>query len=371
MNDKPILILGGSGNTGRWMAHYLLQETDARLTLAGRSLAKALATADQLNSRFPGGRVSARTLDAADKTALRQAFADVRLVVVASSTVIYMENVVTAALEAGSDYFDVQFSTRKVKYLQDLDEAVKRAGLCFVTEGGFHPGVPAALIRWAAPRFDRFDRARVGSVIQIDWAALEIADSTVSEMVDEFGNFEGWKMVNGEWKQVPWSQIEIVKMDFGIPFGRRSAYGMFLEEMRPLPGLIPGIQGAGFYVGGFNWFVDGIVFPFMPVLLKLGLRKMVERLLLWGLKSFTRPPYGTLLKLEADGGKDNRAAHVELVLAHPDGYVFTAVPAVACLLQLLDGSARKPGVHMQALVVEPVRFLEDMKRMGIEVREMG
>jgi len=371
MNDKPILILGGSGNTGRWMAHYLLQESDARLVLAGRSLAKAQATVDQLNSHFPGGRVSARAVDAADKAALRQAFGGARMVVVASSTVIYMENVATAALEAGIDYFDVQFSTHKVKYLQGLDEVVKRAGLCFITEGGFHPGVPAALVRWAAPRFDRLDRARVGSVIQIDWAALEVADSTASEMVDEFSDFEGWKMVDGEWKQVPWSQIEIVKMDFCAPFGRRSTYGMFLEEMRSLPDLVPGIRSAGFYVGGFNWFVDGIVLPFMPFLMKVGLRKPVEHLLMWGLKSFTRPPYGTLLKLEADGEKAGGAAHLELILAHPDGYVFTAVPAVACLLQILDGSARRPGVHMQALVVEPGRFLKDIERMGIEVREQG
>ena len=371
MNEKPILILGGSGNAGKLMAHYLLQETDTHLVLGGRSLAKAQAAADELNSRFPGGRVSARELDAADKEALRQAFGDIRMVVVASSTVIYMENVVTAALEAGIDYFDVQFSTRKVRYLQSMDEVAKRAGLCFVTEGGFHPGVPAALVRWAGRHFDRLTRARVGSVIQIDWSKLVIADSTASEMVDEFSEFEGWKMVNGTWKPVPWSQVEILKMDFGAPFGRRFTYGMFLEEMRPLPELVPGIQEAGFYVGGFNWFVDGIVFPIMPVLLKLRLRKLVERLLLWGLISFSKPPYGTLLKLEADGEKDGRQAHAELLLAHPDGYVFTAVPAVASLLQILDGSARKPGVHMQALVVDPVRFLEDMKRMGIEVREMG
>jgi hypothetical protein len=92
---------------------------------------------------------------------------------------------------------------------------------------------------------------------------------------------------------------------------------------------------------------------------------------LWGLKSFTKPPYGTLLKLEADGEKDGQQAHAELVLAHSDGYVFTAIPAVACLLQILDGSACKPGIHMQALVVDPVRFLEDMKRMGIEIKEVG
>jgi saccharopine dehydrogenase (NAD+, L-lysine-forming) len=42
---------------------------------------------------------------------------------------------------------------------------------------------------------------------------------------------------------------------------------------------------------------------------------------------------------------------------------------VACLLQVLDGSARKPGLHFQALLAEPVRLLKDLERMGVEVRE--
>ena len=48
---------------------------------------------------------------------------------------------------------------------------------------------------------------------------------------------------------------------------------------------------------------------------------------------------------------------------------FTAIPVVACLLQYLDGSIRKPGLWLQANIVEPNRFMEDMKRMGIDVWE--
>jgi hypothetical protein len=38
-------------------------------------------------------------------------------------------------------------------------------------------------------------------------------------------------------------------------------------------------------------------------------------------------------------------------------------------LQVLDGSVRRPGLHFQALLAEPVRLLEDLKGMGVEVRE--
>ena len=76
-----------------------------------------------------------------------------------------------------------------------------------------------------------------------------------------------------------------------------------------------------------------------------------------------------MLRLEAEGQKDGQHAQLNVQMMHEDGYVFTAIPAVACLLQLLDGSAHQPGLHWQALIVESERFLADMARMGINIRE--
>lgn len=107
-------------------------------------------------------------------------------------------------------------------------------------------------------------------------------------------------------------------------------------------------------------------------MIKLAPRKGIQpagRLMHWGLKAFSKPPYGTLLKVEAQGQKAGKPHSTRVSLYHPDGYWFTAIPTVACLLQVLDGTQRKPGLWCQANLVEPGRLIADMLRMGIEVQE--
>ena len=85
----------------------------------------------------------------------------------------------------------------------------------------------------------------------------------------------------------------------------------------------------------------------------------------WGMQTFHKPPYIVSLILQAQGEKNGKPARLDVSIAHRDGYELTAVPVVACLLQVLDGSARRPGLWMMGHLVEPQRLFEDMQRMGV------
>ena len=87
----------------------------------------------------------------------------------------------------------------------------------------------------------------------------------------------------------------------------------------------------------------------------------------WRMSRFARRPFGVQLRLEASGTVGGATEALTMNLSHPDGYAFTAIPVVACVRQWLAGTARRPGLWHQAIVVEPVAFVRDLARLGVTV----
>ena len=371
MPNKTFLILGGYGNTGLLLARLLLKETDLRLVLAGRSKEKALKAAAQLNNLYQGKRVSGIQLDAGDSESLKGTFKSVDFVLVASSTARYAKGVAEAALTAGIDYLDIQYSAEKVGVLKSMAREIKDSGRCFITEAGFHPGLPSALVRYCGQYFDSLERAFIYAALNQDWN-ISISDSTADEFVGEFKDYRSLTFRNGRWqKSRMGGMFDFRKIDFGAGFGQRSCVPMTFEEMLAIPQMFPSIKETGFYIAGFNWFVDWIIFPVVMLGLKLWPGRAVKsmgKLMFWGMKTFSAPPYGIALQAEASGEKDGETKKIEVSLYHQDGYMFTAIPVVACLKQYLDGSIKKPGLWMMGHLVDPARLMKDMERLGIKVQ---
>ncbi|GAH65325.1 unnamed protein product, partial [marine sediment metagenome] len=240
MAAKSILILGGYGNAGLAIARLLLEWTGARLALAGRDHSRAIEAAAELNSQFvqkdppgKGFRVSGLQADASNEYDLKRALVGVDLVVVASSTARYAREVASAALAAGVDYLDIQYSTAKVKALRSMASEIEGAGHCFITDGGFHPGVPAALVRYAGDNIDHLERAVVGCALRVDWKAFTVGDETAEEFMSEMLDYQLLFYKDGQWRKARmWRMKDFLRMDYGEPIGRPYAAPMLLEEMR-------------------------------------------------------------------------------------------------------------------------------------------
>ena len=366
-----ILILGGYGYTGRLLARHLLEQSGARIVLAARHLEKVQAYASQLNTEFNGERVSAVRTDAADMQSLREALRDIDLLLVAAPTTQYVEIVIRTALDSGVDYLDVQLGARKLALLKSLAPDIERAGRCFITEAGFHPGLPSAMIRYAASQLDRVDTAITAAYLAyLNMGKKMPYSEAVDELMEVFRDYQAEVFKSGRWTKTGWFEFDVRKVSFGGEIGVRQCYSMFFEELRALPEIYPTLKDVGFYISGSHWFVDWVITPLAMVGMKIAPRYAIRpmgKLVWWGMQTFPKPPYLVLLKVEAAGEKRGKPAKVEASVSHPDGYELTAIPVVAALLQYLDGPARRPGLWMMGHLVEPVRLFEDMKRMGIQV----
>lgn len=372
MSEK-ILVLGGYGTTGRTLCELLLEHAAAEIVVAGRSLERGEVTAAALGERFPG-RVTARAADAADAASLARALDGVGMVAVAASVLDHAGTVARAALDAGADYFDLLLSgEEKFAALERLRPEVEAGGRCFITDGGIHPGLSAAMVRALAPAFGRLARAEIGGLLKVDWGAYDFQPSTIHEFANEFRDYRVEALRDGVWTRVEWRDATR-SFDFGAPWGSERCTLMYMKELELLPEQLPSLADCGFYVSGFNPVVDFALLPLGMVVMKASpgtLGRPYARLLAWALRRFSRPPYGTVFQVEADGEIAGVAASAGLRVTHPDGYWLTAAAAAACLLQWMDGSLREPGVHLQALAADPARLLRDLQRMGAAVSGRG
>jgi saccharopine dehydrogenase (NAD+, L-lysine-forming) len=172
--------------------------------------------------------------------------------------------------------------------------------------------------------------------------------------------------------QASWSRAPLTatkKVDFGPPFGTCTCYPFALPEMRPLPERL-GVERCGAYAAGGNGVSDTLVALWYVLglgryrrLARLGARALVR------MNRFTRPPFGVVLAVEVAGESAGRPQRLRVSVRHDDGWVATAIPTLACLLQVLDGTVKKPGIQMMGHAVDVDRFVDDMGRLGMRPAE--
>jgi saccharopine dehydrogenase-like NADP-dependent oxidoreductase len=291
---KTILFLGGYGNTGKATVKALLSyfkqssfddksSEPLKLLIAGRHESRATAFIQEL-SRYDAlpARVTleGRSVDASDVDSLKRTLEadDIDLMVVVSPTTKSVSTVAQAVLDARTvDYFDVQYSQSKTAYLTSLQHQDKINEQLWITDGGFHPGLPGAMIRFICDQENlrnegstSIETVNVCSLMYCDWNSLQatLSDETMEEFALEMMNFNGKVYQEGEWKDLGMgAYTNPIQVDFGEPYGTKACVPMYLNELKDLPNQYPSLQNVGFYIAGFHWVIDWLIIPFLLVML--------------------------------------------------------------------------------------------------------
>lgn len=371
MAAPRVLILGGYGETGKRLAGMLAAHTDAEVIIAGRNGEKAVATSENINRDTGSRRSRPLALDARDPAVVRSALEGVRLVAHAAPALgaEATRQLAETVIEAGADWIDVQIDPAQTVALRSLDGKARDRGVCLAIQSGFHPGLPAAMIRWAAKHVDELPVAEVFSFLNPD-KGLVITQG-VDELFDLFRNYRVRLLENGVWRNLSmWDRQAMRTFTFEHGYGKATCGAMSLDELDELTELIPELRKTGFFIGGSDAVTNWITTPLILAGLKLlPFVKNSAWAKLWvgSMRLFGHPPYGTALQLAGSGRINSEEKPIRLVIDHPDEYVLTAAPMYATAMQMLDGSVRPAGVHFAAHLPEPERMLDDMEKLGVRI----
>lgn len=155
-----VLVIGGYGNFGGYIARALASDPNVALVIGGRSQIKAEALAAGLAAANPAEGV-ALDIDGAIDQRLRQIAPDL---VIHTTGPFQREDhrVARAAIAAGAHYLDLADARRFVATIDHLDDAAKTAGVAVIAGASSVPCLTAAFIDHYRPRFARLDRAVYG-----------------------------------------------------------------------------------------------------------------------------------------------------------------------------------------------------------------
>ncbi|MCP4745529.1 MAG: KR domain-containing protein [Desulfobacteraceae bacterium] len=363
MGKNRILILGGYGGVGKALSRLILKEFDLELIIGGRRKDQAEKFVNILSQEYPDSTILAQYADVTDEKSLVAAFKGVKLIIVTATTPKHTKQVAQAAIASKCDYLDILVQPDVISTLQSLEPQIDASGLTFITQAGFHPGLPAVFIRHAAKFFDQYDKSVIAVAIN---ARFEKPEST-HEILHVICEDSAEIFESGRWRKAVYK--DAIKIDFGRKFGIKTCYALQMEEIKPLPCLL-GIKEAGVYVAGFNWFVDYIVFPIILLFNKIKKgsgRNFLGKLIYWGVNTFSSSNQGVAFILEAEGKKDGKALNVKLYAEHEDALFFTAAPVIACLKQFFSGDI-KPGLCLMGNAVDNESLISEIKTLGVNIQ---
>jgi Saccharopine dehydrogenase NADP binding domain len=360
-------IVGGYGATGKIVVSELWKSCTGEVLIGGRDLAKGRGLAAEFESR-----ASATHLDIFDPHSLDD-FCDRCSTIIncAGPVMMLQDRVAQAAFRARCHYIDAAgMSVVKERMLPHRKE-IEDLGLSFVVSAGWNPGLSELLPVYAhAQAMAKMDAIESLTVYQADsgeWSPNALRDAVW--YVRKTGLQSPGFFHRGEWTRAKMSEPSR-RVDLGEPVGA----GRFALHSTPELGEVGRqLNNCDFfpyaYVSGFRTIMAISLMALVPLPDSLSVRlfrNVFRRNRLPGVDK--ADGFVTTHVLGPSQGR-NLALTIQIVYrGRRDYWIHGLVMATVARL-ISEGKGVQPGVHFLADAVDPIGFMAELRKAGVELTE--
>jgi hypothetical protein len=356
-------VIGGSGNTGKAVAKELRRSTESAILIGGRNLANLEAIATDL-----GAAVSAVRVEVRDPRSLEEFCGRCSIVVNCGGPVSELQDAVAqAALRTRSHYVDVAGLTLVRDSMTPHDQELSDFGLACVVSAGWLPGMtellPAYSLAVSKTRMEVVHSVTIYSGDSGDWSNSAMRD--IVWYLRKFGRRRPRYIRNGEWIRAKLSEV-LIKKDIGSPIGRCLFSMSCLPEVAELIGRLKGCDGRAYtYLPSRRTAVVGSLIALLPLPRGFAIRRIRPALLSESL------PVGGFSVVEIQGCSEGRGVSHRYQVAFERGreYWMNAVVAATVARLISEGGGVRTGVHFLMDAVDPIKFMEELRRVGVSQME--
>ena len=353
-------IIGGYGATGVVVATELRKSSDGGILVGGRRVEKAKALASQFDVR-----VSPAYVDVLDARSLDDFCNRCRIIInCAGPVVLLQDRVAQAAFRSRSHYVDLAGLTLVKERMLPHAQKLADLRLSFVVSAGWMPGISELVAVYA----NAVARSKMNAIESLtvyfsdsgEWSDNALRDG--AWFVHQAGLRSPSFFRKGRRTRATISAASR-KVDLGDLIGRRRFSLVSVPELDEIGRQLTDCDVFIYsYLSGFRTAAAAMLIALLPLPDRLGVRlfrNMFRR---------NRLPVDGFAMAQVAGRSQGRnlALTAQIVYRERRDYWINGLVPATVARMISESNSVRPGVHFLGDAVDPIIFMAELKKAGVE-----
>lgn len=359
-----VLIIGGYGNFGGFIARMLAREENIQLILAGRNLQKATLLAESLHApHMP----EAITIDIT--AGLPASLAAIKPDIVIHTSGPYQDqpyHVAEACIQQGCHYIDLADARAFVTGITVLDAQAKSKGVLVCSGASSVPCLTASIIDHYQAEFASLEHVEYAiATAQLTNRGLATIRAVLSYAGKPFTTLiDGTMQPVYGWLGITWRRFWKLNL--------RTLSNCDIPDLELFPKRYPTLRTIRFRAG-LELKLIHLTLGFLSWLVRLRIISSLQPLSKYLLRTsflfdrFGKDDSGFYMLLSGkDAGGKEKHIQFDLVARHGDGLCIPSIPAIILTKKLARGKLNKTGATPCLDLITLDEYLEILKEFAIE-----